>query len=266
MTDLDDRLAAAVARPFTGWDFSWVADRMTIEPPWDYTQLVLDAARDSPDLLDMGTGGGEWLAGLPARPSRTVATEAWEPNVALAARTLRSIGGSLVRDEGAPDNEDQPDNDAACEVSTGRLAFRSGAFTLVVNRHEAFVAREVARILAPGGVFLTQQVDNNNLHDCAALFAVEPPPLEPSWLPVAVAQVEAAGLVVEDARSGVERYVFSDVGALVWYLRAVMPLHPEWADFDPLQHRDALAELDDEMQHGRPIAIRQRRILLRARS
>jgi SAM-dependent methyltransferase len=265
VTDLDDRLAAAIARPFTGWDFSWVADRMTIEPPWDYTQLVLDAARDSPDLLDMGTGGGEWLAGLPARPWRTIATEAFEPNVALAARTLRSIGGSLVRDEGAPDNEDQHYNEHG-QVSTGRLAFRSDAFTLVVNRHEAFVAREVARILAPGGVFLTQQVDNNNLYDCAALFAVEPPPLEPSWLPVAVAQVEAAGLIAEDARSGVERYEFSDVGALVWYLRAVVPQHPEWADFDPLQYRDALVRLDHRMQHGDPVAIRERRLLLRARS
>jgi len=37
----------------------------------------------------------------------------------------------------------------------GRLPFRDGAFALVIDRHEAFNAREVARVLAPDGVFIT---------------------------------------------------------------------------------------------------------------
>jgi hypothetical protein len=69
-------IAEAEAHPFSGWDFSWLGGRtITSSLPWNYDALVLSRARTSPDLLDLGTGGGEWLAGLPHRPDRTVATE-----------------------------------------------------------------------------------------------------------------------------------------------------------------------------------------------
>ncbi|MDQ3823081.1 MAG: class I SAM-dependent methyltransferase, partial [Actinomycetota bacterium] len=71
-------LAEAEARPLGGWDFGWLGDRMRSgELPWDFTAIVVERARRSPDLLDLGTGGGEWLASLPHRPPRTVATEGW---------------------------------------------------------------------------------------------------------------------------------------------------------------------------------------------
>jgi cyclopropane fatty-acyl-phospholipid synthase-like methyltransferase len=65
--------------------------------PWDYTATVLEHARRSPDLLDLGTGGGEWLAALPYRPARTVATEAWPPNVSVARGRLKPLGTEVVR-------------------------------------------------------------------------------------------------------------------------------------------------------------------------
>lgn len=36
----------------------------------------------------------------------TVATEAWPPNVPIAAARLRPLGIPVVQDEGAPDNTD----------------------------------------------------------------------------------------------------------------------------------------------------------------
>jgi hypothetical protein len=261
VTDLAALLAEAEARPFTGWDFSPYRDRTTITPPWDYTQMVVDLARESPDLLDMGTGGGEWLAALPLHPPLTVASEAWPPNVALAARTLRPLGGVLVQDEGARDNDEQ-----LVSQPRGRLPYRGGAFHLVVNRHEAFVGAEVARVLAPGGTFLTQQVDNGNLDDCFTLLGRPvPPPPTASWLPLAVAQVRAAGLTVEDARVGVETYGFADVGAFAWYLKAVGPLHDDWATFSIDSYRDAFARLDADLRAGGRLEIRQRRLVVRAR-
>jgi SAM-dependent methyltransferase len=260
VTDVAALLAEAKARPFTGWDFSAYRDRTTIERPWDYTRMVVDLARESPDLLDMGTGGGEWLAALTVHPPLTVASEAWPPNVALAARTLRSVGGGLVQDEGALDNDEQ-----LVSQPRGRLPYRTGAFHLVVNRHEAFVAAEVARVLAPGGVFLTQQVDNGNLDDCCTLLGRTAPPPTASWLPLAVAQVRAAGLTVEDARVGVETYRFADVGAFAWYLKAVGPLHDDWTTFAIDSYRDAFARLDAQVRAGARLQIRQRRLLVRAR-
>jgi hypothetical protein len=89
----------------------------------------------------------------------TVATEAWPPNVPIAAARLRPLGIPLVQDECAPDNIGQ-DN-----TERGRLPFRDGAFALVANRHEAFLAAEVNRVLSPGGVFITQQTDFHSYDD-----------------------------------------------------------------------------------------------------
>ena len=257
---VDELLAEAEAQPFTGWDFSWLGDRMQVERPWDYTQIVLDAARRAPDLLDMGTGGGEWLADLPVRPRCTIATEAWPPNVAGAARHLRAVGVPVVRDEGAADNARQ-----AADPPRGRLPFRDGAFHLVVNRHEAFVAGEVARVLAPNGTFVTQQVDNANLDDLYGLLERDRVPPDPSWLPLAVEQIAGAGLEITDARAGIETYRFSDVGALAWYVAAVGPLHAEWAGFTIAAHHDSFVRLDARARAGTPLELRQRRLLVQAR-
>lgn len=78
-------LGEADARPVTGWDFSWLGNRLVTEPlPWDYGAMLAEHAARSADMLDLGTGGGERLAALESRPPRTVATEGWPPNVDLA--------------------------------------------------------------------------------------------------------------------------------------------------------------------------------------
>jgi hypothetical protein len=43
-------------------------------------------------MLDLQSGGGELLAGLPTLPPLMVATEGYTPNVAVAARRLRPRG------------------------------------------------------------------------------------------------------------------------------------------------------------------------------
>jgi hypothetical protein len=95
-------------------------------------------------MLDMGTGGGEALSGLPDRAPRTIATEAWPPNVPVAGRRLLPLGIPVIQDEAARDNMDQNGaNDG------GRLPFRDGSLDLVCNRHESFLALEVS---APGRI------------------------------------------------------------------------------------------------------------------
>jgi hypothetical protein len=92
----NDLLREADDHPVVGWDFSWLGNRLISHPlPWDYAAMLLDHARRSPDLLDLGTGGGEFLAALPHRPAHTVATEAWSPNVETATRRLRPLGVTL---------------------------------------------------------------------------------------------------------------------------------------------------------------------------
>jgi SAM-dependent methyltransferase len=212
----DELITEALAAPFSGWDFSWLSGRSAVgRLPWSYQREVGRRAAVTDTMLDMGTGGGERLSGLAARAARTVATEAWPPNVPVAAGRLSPLGIPVIQDEGAPNNDSQAGADR------GRLPFRDGAFGLVANRHEAFVAAEVARVLAPGGVFITQQVDCHSYDELYTYVGLPVPEQPVSWLPLALQQVNDAGLTVQGAARGAERHEFGDVGALVYYLRVV---------------------------------------------
>lgn len=211
-------LREAVLRPVVGWDFSWIQARVTRgQFPWNYTEMVRELARGSPDLLDLGTGGGEWLADLVPRPPRTVATESYGPNVPVARKRLGPRTVDVVYTQDVPDNVRQEGS-----VPT-HLPFHDRSFHLIVDRHEAFVAGEVARVLARGGTFLTQQVGEGGRGEWSRWFGRAPPPAGPrSWgLPLARAQLEGAGLRVERSGSGSYTTEFRDIGAVVWYLRAV---------------------------------------------
>ncbi len=244
----DQLVAEASERPTTGWDFSWLDDRMRIVPlPWDYTALAVAYARRSPDLLDLGTGGGEWLAGLLDRPPRTVATEAWAPNVPVAAERLRPWGVAVVRVAAAPDNNFQ-----VIGQDAPRLPFREAPFQLVLNRHESFVATELTRVLACGGHFITQQLGDGLFSDFRALFDVATGEEQPFTLAMAVAQLEAAGLHIEQSGVGHEAVAFADVGALAWYLRMVPWTVP---GFSIDLHRERLEDLHRRIRDDGPLVF-----------
>jgi SAM-dependent methyltransferase len=255
---LDHLLEEAHARPVIGWDFSWLGERVKSSPlPWSFEEIVSSHARDSPDLLDIETGGGEWLAALAYRPARTVATEAWPPNLDIAGARLRPLGITVVWDEGAPDNVDQlPDE------NRGRLPFPARSFALISNRHGAFVASEIARVLTPGGIFLTQQVGGSydDFYDVLAL----PRPQNParSWdLTLAEEQLRKAGLRVLESGEDAEVTSFADVGAFAWYLKAI-----PWVveGFGIGTHRLQLEQLHERIKAVGPITVRQPAFWLKA--
>jgi SAM-dependent methyltransferase len=250
----DELLEQATDTPFRGWDFSVLGDRLTLEPPpWSLEAMVAEAIDPDTTMLDMGTGGGEWLSGL-TRSSHAVATESWAPNVPVAAGRLQPLGVAVVRDEGATDNVDQEHQER--EERRGRLAFRAGAFDLVVNRHEAFVADEVWRVLRAGGVFLTQQVTSGSA-EFHRLLGLDPPAVEELTLALVVDQLTRAGFTIEGSGEGVATTIFGDIGALAWYLSNV-----PWAvpGFTIPRCRDALLGL-----HGHPIRVPSTRAWVRAR-
>jgi SAM-dependent methyltransferase len=222
MPSFEELVAEAQAAPFSGWDFSWLDGRTTTERlPWRYQAEVGRYTVGAGALLDMGTGGGERLSQITPRPPHTVATEAWPPNVAVAARRLRPVGIAVVQDEGAADN-------MAENPVRGRLPFCDGAFPLITNRHEAFRAAEVSRILAPGGMFVTQQVDTRSADDLYRLLGLPVPEQDESWLPLACEQLRAAGLTVARTLTGDEVYRYHDVAGIIYYLRVVSWAVPEY--------------------------------------
>ncbi|HTD63183.1 MAG TPA: class I SAM-dependent methyltransferase [Verrucomicrobiae bacterium] len=196
------------SQPFSGWDFGHLRGRYSEEkPPWSYEDLAREALRGAQSAVDLGTGGGEVLARLAdAFPDCMVATEAYPPNWAVARERLAPGGASVVAY-------------AADEVSSV-LPFRDGSFDAVLDRHEAYDAREVSRVLAPGGVFLTQQVHGQSHADLLGWFGTEP-----HWPDVTLDRLASdlvrAGLDIELARSSWGTISFLDVAALVYYLKAI---------------------------------------------
>jgi SAM-dependent methyltransferase len=256
--DFESLIAEAEAHPFIGWDFSWISKRVATQPlPWDYRSLLVKSAHRSPDMLDLDTGGGELLAGLPYRPERTVATESYPPNVSVAAKRLHPLNVTVIKIEGPPDNNVQTDE------TKGHLPFRNDSFHLVVNRHASFLAEEVSRVLAPGGRFITQQVGEQRYNDFHQLLGLPPPtPSSRPWtLDLAKAQLEAANLQVRKSRIGNEVMSFKDIGAFAWYLKNV----PWIVDgFSVLGHRTRLKELHLRIQKKGSLRVRQSRFYLEA--
>jgi SAM-dependent methyltransferase len=235
--------------PFVGWDFSHIYDRWTEEhPPWSYEDLARAALSGARSAVDLGTGGGERLSKLvDAFPDRMFATEAYPPNLELARARLGPLGVTMVRYESA-------------DVVGGPLPFADGSLDAVLDRHESYDAREVARVLGPGGRFLTQQVDGRDKPDLLKWFGLTPGFPEVALQPF-VAAVEAAGLVVERAEEWWGDSVFTDVGALVYYIKATRTV----PDFSVGRYESVLRALEAELRVNGALRFRCARFLLLAR-
>lgn len=255
--DFEALMAEAAAYRPEGWDFTFLGDRATMEPPpWDYAGRIRELLPGAGRFLDLGTGGGEFLSSFAPFPASCVATESYRPNVGVAARRLRPLGAFVVETEGAPENAAQ----RFTRDGSATLPFRSGSFGAVIDRHEAFDAREVARVLRPGGTFLTQQVgprDELDLHD--ALEA--PPPAAALTVKGYVDQLERAGLRVVEAQEAFPVKRYADVGAV-----AIFFLSAPWLieGFTLDAYRDRLRRLHDRIAADGPLRTVAHRYLFRA--
>ena len=77
-----------------GWDFSHIEGKYTEETdlPWNYQNIILDYLKPEMKLLDIDTGGGEFLLSLRHPYVKTSATEAYPPNIQLCKETLLPLG------------------------------------------------------------------------------------------------------------------------------------------------------------------------------
>jgi hypothetical protein len=234
--------------PFEGWDFSYVGKTGRLkEAPlsWNYTGLVMRKLPEIGSLLDMGTGGGEFLSMLKPLPAQTYATEGYKPNVAVAKGRLEPLGITVVEADG---------EDA--------LPFADEFFDLIINRHESFDAAEVFRIAKTGASFLTQQVGGENDLLLNRLLGAPIPEEYLHWnADYAVKQLKEAGFAIEDCREEMVPTRFYDVGAVVYYLRAVPWQIP---DFSLENYADGLWEMHCRMEKDGYIDIPSHRFLVAA--
>jgi SAM-dependent methyltransferase len=198
--------------PFEGWNFSYLDGRMIEDDlPWDYMAMAATQMAQATAMLDMDTGGGERILSLrPHWPAKVVVSEGYAPNFTLAQERLALFGVTVVEAESS---------------TVAPMPFADDEFDLVLNRHGAFNATELARVLAPGGVFLTQQVHGLYAYDLMTHFDVLP-----QWASAtyedAMMRLGAAGLELLHGEDWRGQVLFADVGALVYYLKAVPWLVP----------------------------------------
>ena len=190
-----------------GWDFSHIADRYTEETdlPWDYQRIVLERLRPEMKLLDIDTGGGEFLLSLHHPYANTSAAEAYPPNVRLCEQTLLPLG----IDFRAGDGKDT-------------LPFDDSAFDIVINRHGDFNVQDLHRMLKPGGLFITEQVGAENDRELVELLLGKTElPFPEQYLETARRQFCDAGFEMLDAQECFRPIKFFDIGALVWFARII---------------------------------------------
>ncbi|MBO1580430.1 class I SAM-dependent methyltransferase [Bacillus sp. XF8] len=195
-------------KSFSGWDFSFITetDRMKSQLlSWSYGSMAFSLIQNTTSVLDMGTGGGEFLSLLRPFPSTIYATEGYTPNIPIAKKKLEPLGVTVV--EVTDDNA---------------LPFDNRQFDLILNQHESYSASEVKRILSPNGIFLTQQVGGL---DCAEINETLGVPLNPeftNWkLEAALNELEQHGFKVLKYKEEFPVQRFYDIGAFVYYLKAI---------------------------------------------
>jgi len=233
--------------PVEGWDFSWFEGRATEQrPSWGYSGLLGKRMAHADAALDLQTGGGEVLATIPSAPPVLCATESWPPNLEIARRNLAALGANVVAAE-----------------DEGPIPFEDKAFDLVTTRHPVVTPwAEVARVLRPGGTFLSQSVGAGTVRELTDAM-MGPQPVGEARLPSrAAAAAEDAGLVVVELRSESLRMEFFDIAAVIVFLRKVIWTVP---DFSVAAFREPLRALHDQIVADGPFVATSERFLIEAR-
>ena len=208
-----------------GWDFSHIEGRYTSEDslPWDYRAAILEHLHSQMQILDIDTGGGEFLLSLNHPHRNTAAMENYPPNVALCAKTLLPLGMDFRPGSG-----------------NGPLPFEDCRFDLVINRHGDFHADEIFRVLKPGGLFITQQVGADNDRELVKLLCGDLPPAFPEQhLAIVEDKFRRAGFTILRGQEAFTPIRFYDVGAFVWFARIIQWEYP---GFSVDTHFDRLLE------------------------
>lgn len=190
-----------------GWDFSHIHGRYREEGdlPWDFGKIIKSYLKDADRLLDMETGGGEFLLSFGHDPANTAAIEGYEPNIRLCEERLLPLGIDFKAADGGDS-----------------LPFEDHSFDLITNRHGEYNINELKRVLKKGGLFLTQQVGAENDRELVKLLMGDTDiPFPHAYLAVAKRAFEAHGFDILEEAEAFRPFMFYDVGALVWFARII---------------------------------------------
>lgn len=232
-----------------GWDFSHIGGRYEEEGdlPWDFKTVIKKYLTDEMELLDMETGGGEFLLGLNHPYSKTSAIEGYKPNVEFCKEKLLPLGIDFKEADGG-----------------FILPFENSKFDIVTNRHGDYTLPELKRVLKPGGLFLTQQVGAENNRELVKLLQseIEDPPFPEHVLKIRRRQMQESGFEILESGEAFRPIKFYDVGALVWFAKII---EWEFPGFEVDKYLDNLLKAQEILERDGAIQGRIHRFYMVAR-
>ena len=142
------------------------------------------------------------------------------------------------------------------------LPFEDNSFDLIINRHESYSPTELKRILTNQGIFLTQQVGGT---DCSQINEQLGAPLNEEFnhwnMRYAINELEDHGFKIIDHREEFPMQRFYDIGALIYYLKAIPWQVP---DFTIEKYQDRLYQIHKIIQSKGYFDVQQSRFLIKA--
>ena len=143
------------------------------------------------------------------------------------------------------------------------LPFTDASFDLVVSRHPVVVLwEEIARVLRPGGTYLSQQIGPGSNRELTDIMMGPQPVNESRSAASARRGAEAAGLEIVALQECALALEFFDVGAVVHFLRKVLWTVP---GFTPEAYDAELRRLHGQIEREGSFVSTARRILVKAR-
>lgn len=190
-----------------GWDFSHIEGKYMEEEdlPWDYKGIIKNYLTSTMRILDFDTGGGEFLLSLGHPNNLIAATEGFPPNVVLCTETLLPLGIDFK----PCDNESD-------------IPYEDESFDMIINRHGSFDPKELYRLLKKGGLFITQQVGEDNDRELVELVLPgTPKPFPGLNLKDQTTAFQQAGFQILESDEVFRPIRFFDIGAFVWFARII---------------------------------------------
>jgi len=229
-----------------GWDFSKIDKRTkTVGEKWDFLEIVKNYVSNETILLDIGTGGGEKLLEIAKFVEKAYGIDNSRSMITTANRNLRKAKMLNVEFKLA---------------DAKKLPFTEESFDVAMCRQAPFYAEEVFRVLKPNGVFLSQQVGEENKQNIKEIFGRgqsfgEKPG---SFMSDCIQELENAGLKIlrTDTYNATEYY--TDMADLIFLLRNT-PIMP---DFDIEKDERHLEEIEKKYKTKNGIKTNSSRFLI----
>ena len=212
-----------------GWDFSHIYGRYSEEEnlPWDFRTVINKYLKNNMKLLDMETGGGEFLLSLNHPKHNTSSIEGYQPNVELCKKVLLPLGIDFKKADGDE-----------------KLPFENKYFDIITNRHGAYNVAELKRVLKKNGIFITQQVGAENDRELVEILLpkYKDLPYAEHYLNIKQQEISEQGFEILESGETFQPIKFFDTGALVWFAKII---EWEFPNFSVESHLDNLYKIQE---------------------